>query len=126
LFGELPDWRRTLPARAAPVPTWLLRALRRGLSVDRRGRYPTLGPLLAELEAGLQPPRRRPLAPAAGLAAALAAGLGAAFHHANADAACPDPASLAASLWPAGSAPEQYVHKDMSVRTWLSERALEW
>ena len=47
------------PPRQPAVPTWLSKVIGRGLSVDRAQRYPTMAALLAELEAGRRPPRRR-------------------------------------------------------------------
>ncbi|HEY8377357.1 MAG TPA: serine/threonine-protein kinase, partial [Nannocystis sp.] len=88
LFGELPDWRRTVPA-GRPVPAWLVRVLRRGLALAREDRYPTMDALLADLTAGLQPPRRwRPFA-ALALTAVLGAGAGLAARPGPDQPACP-------------------------------------
>ncbi|WAS92342.1 serine/threonine-protein kinase [Nannocystis punicea] len=126
LYGELPDWRRTAPHPRA-VPGWLLAALRRGLALDREGRFPTMDDLLAELTAGLQPPRRRPLAVVA-LAAVLGAGVGAALQTAGPASACADPAALADALWPADqrAALRSAGESGMSVETWFSEHVLEY
>ncbi|WP_170136045.1 serine/threonine-protein kinase [Nannocystis exedens] len=126
LFGELPDWRRSAPQPRA-VPAWLLAALRRGLALDRADRFPTMDALLAELTAGLQPRRRRPLA-VVGLAAALGAGLGAALQGSGTADACADPAALAEAVWPAEqrAALRSAGESGMSIETWFSEHVLQW
>ncbi|MDC0717219.1 serine/threonine-protein kinase [Nannocystis bainbridge] len=126
LFGELPDWRRSAP-QPKTVPPWLLALLRRGLALDREGRFPTMDALLAELTAGLQPRRRRPLALVA-LAATVGAGLGAALQTLGPAEACAEPAALADALWPADqrAALRESGHSVMSVETWFSEHVLEW
>ncbi|MBZ5714551.1 serine/threonine-protein kinase [Nannocystis pusilla] len=126
LHGELPDWRRSV-ASTTPTPPWLLTALRRGLALDRRDRYPTMDALLAELAAGLLPRRRRPLA-AVALAAVLGAGAGAAVQSSEAGSACADPSDLAETLWPAEqrAALREAGASGMSVETWFSKQVLEW
>ena len=127
LFGELPDFQRTVP-RDAPrrVPAWLVRLLRRGLAYRREDRFPAMDALLADLERGLHPPRR-PLTVAA-LSGALAASAGAVFAARTHEGACPAPSALAASLW----SPEQRAALDssgssaMSVEPWLSNQVDAW
>src|SRR5690606_38461002 len=126
LHGELPNWRRTAPDRT-PAPPWLLRALRRGLALDRADRFPTMDALLAALSAGLEPPPRRPLAVAA-LAAALGAGAGAALQAGTNADACAAPSALADALWPADQreALRAAGPSGVSLETWLSEHVFEY
>ncbi|MCY1066101.1 serine/threonine-protein kinase [Nannocystis sp. RBIL2] len=126
LYGELPDWRRSAPHSRA-VPAWLLAALRRGLALDRGDRFPSMDELLAELTAGLQPRRRRPLAVVA-LAAVVGAGAGAALQSSGDADACADPAALVDAVWPAEqrAALRSAGDSGMSLETWFSEHVLKW
>lgn len=127
LLGELPDFRRTIPADAPrKLPGWLVRALRRGLAERREDRYLAMDDLLADLGRGLAPPRR-PLA-AAVVAGALAAATGAAVAAVQSASSCPAPAALAAELWPAEAraAVQQSVPEAMPVETWFSAQVEAW
>jgi hypothetical protein len=81
------------------VPSWLWRALRPGLAVDRELRYPAMAPLLARLARG---PRRRAWI-AAGAAVAAIAGIAAVAWRGSAlDAAgpgCEGAEHLLAGIW---------------------------
>ncbi|MCA9704935.1 MAG: serine/threonine protein kinase [Myxococcales bacterium] len=78
--NDLPSLQRSLVdgkvvGRRRGVPRRLHRVLRRGLSIDPRGRYPSMGALLDALEACQPRPRlRRSAVLVAGLAAAALAG----------------------------------------------------
>jgi tetratricopeptide (TPR) repeat protein len=76
-LGELVDTIYDEPAPPPPgrkgPPRGIWRCIRRGLTVAREGRWPTMGPLLAGLERAAAAPRRRRAAIAAVAVAALAA-----------------------------------------------------
>lgn len=67
--GRGPDF-----AEAAGVPAQVWRALRRGLATEPQARWPAMEPLLDELSKALAPPRRWPLALAAGVAVSAVVG----------------------------------------------------
>jgi len=87
------------------VPSWLWRALRPGLAVDREQRYPGMAPLLSRLERG---PRRRTWIAAALAVAAIAGGIAVVAERGAAlDAAgpgCDGAERLLAGIWDPGRA----------------------
>jgi tetratricopeptide (TPR) repeat protein/predicted Ser/Thr protein kinase len=95
LHGVRPD---VAGPRRRDVPTWLTRAVERGLQRDPDARWPSLGDLLAELEAA--PHRRRRRWQAVGLAGLFAGGLAAAWALPwNQPRACSGLAELAEDVW---------------------------
>jgi tetratricopeptide (TPR) repeat protein len=91
------------PLPRAGVPIWLRGVVRRGASVDRGARYPSMEALLAALERGRKRLRRRAAIAAATVATLLLAGaawrLGEAHHF-----ACSLPSDRVAAAWAPGAA----------------------
>ncbi|PCC72072.1 Tetratricopeptide repeat-containing protein [Nannocystis exedens] len=87
------------PPRGAEVPRWLLRALQRGLAVDRRARFPDMPALLAELTRDRGRVRRG--LGSAGAAVVVAAGVFAATRVTPpaAEAPCSGAAAEVAAVW---------------------------
>ncbi|HOX43875.1 MAG TPA: serine/threonine-protein kinase [Myxococcota bacterium] len=88
--------------RAGAVPTFLLQAVRRGLSADPAARHPDLEVLLAELARDPARTRRRALAWSGGLLALALGGAGLAFGLGGGQAVCADPERHLAGAWDPG------------------------
>jgi tetratricopeptide (TPR) repeat protein len=88
------------PGDPAP-PRWLIQLLRRGLAVDPAARFPSMTPLLAQLDRQLARKRRRVIATAAVLAAGIAVGAFAMRGSPPPGPVCTDAGAQLDSVWTA-------------------------
>ncbi|MEW5743461.1 MAG: tetratricopeptide repeat protein [Myxococcota bacterium] len=77
LVGTVPQGKLSPPPPGAHVPSWLREVLLRGLSVRPDERWPSMGALLAALQADPRVARRRLLFRVGGVVLVLAVGVGA-------------------------------------------------
>ncbi len=101
LLGDVTSGKVREPANASKVPSWLRRAIQRGMAVDPAERYPSMTAMLAELGRDPASKRRRIFASTALAGLVGAASFGAATLSSSAATVCEGAETELAGVWDA-------------------------